>query len=575
LLVAGVESSMSSVTPTYLAVSVVATAVCLVVTTLAVEHRDRPGALALVGTMAAAVVWQVTKLAAQVSPTPAAAMVWVRLSYVGVTLVAASVFLFALAYTRQRRSTELPLVVAALLVEPALVLALVWTNPAHGLVWDPVTTPALSSGLTAGPAFWLHVAYAYLLVVASLGLFGRAALRSGPFYRTQLLVVIAGLVVPLLANAGYLLVGLAADPTPLSFAVTGVAWWVAISRYRFFQLSPVARNRLVAEMDDGVFVVDGDRRVVDYNRSACRIAGVDDPLGMALPDLVPDEVVSGGDCPDEVAIEREGSERYFDVKLTPLGDVHATAGSLVVLRDVTELRRREQELARLKSVMSRFLRHNLRNDLNVVMLRASEIADDGDDHAAAAADIHEMATQLVEKSRKARVVEQVIDNGERRTTVDAAADLRRAVADVARSHPSVAFETAIPEHLWTRAVPFCYEAFRNVLENAARHSDASEPRVRVEATDEHGVVHLTISDNGSGIPDAEIRELGRPDEEHLEHGSGIGLYLVDWIVDKSGGTLAFADDNTTVELIFEAATPPDDADRRQSEPDETGSFSPR
>jgi len=541
---------MSGAAPTYIVGSLVATACCLAVTTLAVKYRDRPGALALVGTMAAVIVWQVTKLAAQVSPTPAAAMTLVRLSYVGVSLVIAFVFLFTLSYTRQRRSTESPLVVAALLVEPAVVLALVWTNPAHGLVWDPATTPALSSGLTAGPGLWLHVTYAYLLVAASLALFGRAALRSGSFYRTQLLVVIAGLLVPMLANAAYLTVGLAFDPTPLSFVVTGVAWWVAISRYRFFQLSPVARNRLVAEMDDGVFVVDEDRRVVDCNPRACRIVGVDDPLGTALPDLMPDGVLAEGDYPDEVRIERDGTERHFDVKLTPLGDAHATAGHLVVLRDVTELRGREQDLARLKSVMSRFLRHNLRNDLNVVMLQANEIADADDEHAAAAADIRQMATQLVEKSRKARVVEPVIENGERRTTVDAAAELRRAVADVARSHPSVAFETTVPEHLWARAVPFCYEAFRNVLENAARHGDATEPRVRVEATDDQGVVHLTVSDNGSGIPDAEIREIERPVEESLEHGSGIGLYLVGWIVDKSGGTLVFTDDNSTVELIF-------------------------
>jgi signal transduction histidine kinase len=61
---------------------------------------------------------------------------------------------------------------------------------------------------------------------------------------------------------------------------------------------------------------------------------------------------------------------------------------------------------------------------------------------------------------------------------------------------------------------------------------------------------VTITDDGPGIPQQEIEVLNAESETQLEHGSGIGLWLVQWIIDRSNGTVEIesAEDGSTVKL---------------------------
>ncbi|MFW6045628.1 MAG: sensor histidine kinase, partial [Natronomonas sp.] len=83
-------------------------------------------------------------------------------------------------------------------------------------------------------------------------------------------------------------------------------------------------------------------------------------------------------------------------------------------------------------------------------------------------------------------------------------------------------------------------AIEELVENAIIHNDRRTPSVTitVEAGDE--MVRITIADDGPGIPDEEAGVLlGDRDIEPLYHGSGLGLWLVHWIVHRSDGTLTF------------------------------------
>ncbi|MFB6134001.1 MAG: sensor histidine kinase [Halanaeroarchaeum sp.] len=83
-------------------------------------------------------------------------------------------------------------------------------------------------------------------------------------------------------------------------------------------------------------------------------------------------------------------------------------------------------------------------------------------------------------------------------------------------------------------------AIEELLENAVVHND-EEPTVRVEARRAEEKVRLRIEDNGPGIPEYERAVLQRGKETPLSHGSGLGLWLVHWIVTMNGGTLSIAD----------------------------------
>jgi len=68
---------------------------------------------------------------------------------------------------------------------------------------------------------------------------------------------------------------------------------------------------------------------------------------------------------------------------------------------------------------------------------------------------------------------------------------------------------------------------------------------------------LSISDNGPGIPEAELAVRERGEETALQHGSGIGLWVVEWVISRSAGTLAFETDADGTDVTVWLPTVPE------------------
>ena len=233
-------------------------------------------------------------------------------------------------------------------------------------------------------------------------------------------------------------------------------------------------------------------------------------------------------------------ERRFLVRTVP-GRPDApthTGTGYVIYVDVEASRRREQ-----MAVLNRFLRHNVRNDVSVVQAYLEQIGQVVDDPAVTdyTAAASSTADKLRRRSQKARTAYELVDDtaAERRTTFDLARMVRERVAAARGEFPDA--ELTITVASSTPPTVSAHDrlplAVGELLENAATHAgDAPTVAVTVSATETTGTV--TVADDGPGIPEREIRVLERGEENQLEHGRGIGLWLVSWIVDASEGGLS-------------------------------------
>lgn len=228
----------------------------------------------------------------------------------------------------------------------------------------------------------------------------------------------------------------------------------------------------------------------------------------------------------------------------------------------TELKQRDEELQRREQrleVLNRALRHNLRNHTSVILGYAETVRDRATDEAVVepVEDLIGTAMDLIDLSDKARQIEAAMDTtspyGER-TPLELVSIVHDVVDNIADRYPEVDIIIDTPEQAWVTAIPAIEMALENVVENACKHNEGPDPRVDISIiTDDDSGVEVQIEDNGPGIPKRERDVIAEGRETALEHGSGLGLWLVHWTMERSQGELRFGDPasaGTTVTLEF-------------------------
>lgn len=233
--------------------------------------------------------------------------------------------------------------------------------------------------------------------------------------------------------------------------------------------------------------------------------------------------------------------RQYDEDLPLTGSPEWVEISGAVDRLAATLDRREQMLL----VLNRLLRHNLRNTLNVILGRAHAL------DAAAAGEITDACDQLLRLSDRARMTEKLLMRAadERTSVVDVVETVERQVATFEDQYADATVTIDAPESLHATVGPDFATAVDEILTNAGEHAGPS-PSVDVELRQDADVAELTISDDGDCIPPEERSVLsGERRISHLHHTGGLGLWLVDWIVAQSDGTVEIScDSGTTVRL---------------------------
>lgn len=89
-----------------------------------------------------------------------------------------------------------------------------------------------------------------------------------------------------------------------------------------------------------------------------------------------------------------------------------------------------------------------------------------------------------------------------------------------------------------------------LVENAIEYNDTATPTVTVAVETQRETVTIAVKDNGLGIPFAEREALTADTETPLDHGSGLGLWVVSWIISRSNGTLRFADNTPRGSIVI-------------------------
>lgn len=532
------------------------------------ERRETRGALSLVVLFVGITLWMLADVIQLLTPTNPLPPVGVQARVLGPDIGVIGVLLFGLEYTGRDSRISWKLL-TALSVKP-VVMVLLTVSPSRSILIEAAseTPPAVGYDLVMTPLFTGHTLYDWSLMAAGLAFLAHMMVKSNYGYQRQIVAAWVAIIVPFLLNALARTGIVQFDLTSTGFLVTALVFTYATFRLRLMDAIPPARQTVLEEMEDMVLVLDENDTVISVNNAVRETLSdgsqlVGEPVEAVFGTAAIADISENGQ--EEIPVSVDGERRYLNVGKSSIHDYRENRlAQVLVCRDVTEqkenereLRRREEDLRLLKDLQSRFLRHNLRNELNIVQMSAEYLADENDPQQQAQFDtIIEKTEQILDWGTKARTIEDLIEL-EETVHCNLTRQIEIAVSEVSETHPVVEFDVELSGDYWIQAVPQVELAFENLLDNAARYNTSSDPTVQIRTEPRDDEVAIRIEDNGPGLNQAEIEAIEGGEETQLEHSSGFGLWLVYWVIEKSGGDISFeTGDGTSVVLTFEQTTVP-------------------
>ncbi|WP_336328655.1 ATP-binding protein [Halovenus sp. HT40] len=538
--------------PVALDLSRIVTALLVVlVAGYAARYRGSPVADAFLWSLLSLSLWAVFLLVPGTFLLPSGPSVWgwtlVELSRVATSLIAPVLFyVYVRLYTGHNRYTErrkigillAPLGGAILLVASVLFARDLLPSVVLGVI--PAT-----------------IVLVYLYVTALLLLAVYLLVRLSQRYREVSTAQVASLAVGVVAPYVFVFVNSLTEPTEggttvsllpvdtsfVGFLIAAVAVTYAIRSYPLFRPLPgaeyIAREEVIENLADGIVILDRDERIIDLNATALRIAqhADDSPIGRPIASVFENLSRLPPGSVRRVDLQTPDGPRQFEVTATPIQTGEdGSAGTTVRFRDITERKTREQQL----QVLTRVLRHNLRNDLDTALAYTNEIAD-----PEIRARLRSQVEGLLAMGEKARDVEAVLSKANESRSVIALDDLIQTVAErVEGEYEGVDIECPDDVSVSIRSHRELLDRLlTELIENGIEHNDDPSPRITIAVeSPTEDTVEIEIADNGPGIPDHERQVIESGGETQLAHGAGLGLWLSNWIAESLGGELLFPSD---------------------------------
>lgn len=313
---------------------------------------------------------------------------------------------------------------------------------------------------------------------------------------------------------------------------------------------------LIEETNDIISVVDTDGRFQYQSPSIERILGHSpaDTIGeFAWEYIHPDDsdevktAFTSWVTTDQASLEpieyrarhADGSWRWMEASGRAHTDTPGVEGYLINSREITARKERQQQLA----LFDRVLRHNLRNDMNVIRGSADTIQQTGSgDVTRLAGKIRKMSNKLLAATEKQREITQLLREPPTRSEIELTPLLAEVQSRLRSTHPEATIRIDCENPIQLQVGDKFVYALEELITNAIIHNDGDDPSVAVTVEQTAERVRITVADNGPQISEMERDVIQHPENRSpLYHGSGLGLWLVRLIISRSGGTVQFVD----------------------------------
>lgn len=241
-----------------------------------------------------------------------------------------------------------------LFVPPVISFIMLITNERHHLFFKNFSTN--SAGIISGNYFLFHSIYSYGCLIIGMGYFLYCSMKNSGFFSRQSIYVTLGSAIPLITNIIIItrLIEVPLYTTAFSFSFATICYTMAIFRFDFLKIAPIALQTVVDRISDGFLVINEEYKVIDYNKTIATtfkdivtIRRNENLLqimeGTSLfneyekfVQLIEDVKESEISISIEKHIKENNLDKHFKIEITPIISKKNFLGIIILFKDITD-----------------------------------------------------------------------------------------------------------------------------------------------------------------------------------------------------------------------------------------------
>lgn len=238
-----------------------------------------------------------------------------------------------------------------LFVIPIISLIILWTNDFHHLFFIEYSVNCKESII--GPYMIVHTIYSYILIMIGIINLIKSSLRNIGFFSKQLMIILIGIVIPVGINllASFGIIDSTVYITPITFSIAILCFVVAIYKFQFLSVAPIALRKIVDRISDSYVILNINNCITDFNKTfidtfnleSSKIRGkkyidiIKENNDVNITDMI-EAIEKVKESTKTIYIDKQfmNLNKYFKMEINSIKNGDVYIGTLILFKDVTQ-----------------------------------------------------------------------------------------------------------------------------------------------------------------------------------------------------------------------------------------------
>ena len=271
--------------------------------------------------------------------------------YIGTCFLPISVYFTGLSF--ENTKIQFKKKYSVLFIIPIISLIILWTNDYHHLFYKQYSTSIANT--VYGPYMVIHNIYSYILLGLGIIYMLKFSIKNSGFFSKQSLLIVLGVSVPVVVNilGTFKIIPMSIYVTPITFTITIICCAIAIFKFQFLNVTPIALQKIVDRISDGYVILDDNNVITDFNKTFLDIFKLSSEdirsknfirflqqrkISEQVVEKISKSIKKANSTEKTVSFEQQfvKIKKYFRIEITPINSDNNSLGTLFLLKDITQ-----------------------------------------------------------------------------------------------------------------------------------------------------------------------------------------------------------------------------------------------